>query len=142
MRYWRTSSEIRINSDWNQENKDNKPWHLIIIISFYKHCTIETNNAFHKLQSLCALSTLFKYSVILLTLWHWIIKSGPNFIELLSTKICLAWNFFLDKNRIANQISICCMLLSHWYTAAVCLPWKSSGNSVGIPVFIKGEVSC
>ena len=34
---------------------------------------------------------------------------GQNFIELLSTKICLAWNFFLDKNRITNQISTC------WY---------------------------
>ena len=39
------------------------------------------------------------------------LKPGPNFIELLSTKICLAWNFFLDKNRITNQISICCILL-------------------------------
>ena len=37
--------------------------------------------------------------------------SGPNFIELLNTQICLAWNFFRDKNRITNQISICCMLL-------------------------------
>ena len=36
---------------------------------------------------------------------------GPNFIELLSTKICLAWNIFADKNRITNQISICCILL-------------------------------
>ena len=32
-------------------------------------------------------------------------------MELLSTKICLAWNFFLDKNRITNQISIGCILL-------------------------------
>ena len=36
---------------------------------------------------------------------------GPNFIELLSTSICLAWNFFLDKNRITSQITICCILL-------------------------------
>ena len=28
---------------------------------------------------------------------------GPNFIEPLSTKICLACNFFLNKNRITNQ---------------------------------------
>ena len=27
---------------------------------------------------------------------------GPNFIEPLSTKICLAWNFFHDKNKITN----------------------------------------
>ena len=39
------------------------------------------------------------------------LDSGPNFIELLSTKICLAWHFFLDKNRITNQISICYTLL-------------------------------
>ena len=38
-------------------------------------------------------------------------KPGPNFKELLSTKICLAWNFFLDKNRITNKISICCIFL-------------------------------
>ena len=38
-------------------------------------------------------------------------SKGPNFIELLSTKNCLAWNFFLDKIRITNQISICCILL-------------------------------
>ena len=37
--------------------------------------------------------------------------SGPNFIELLSTKVCLAWHFFLDKNRITNQFSVCCILL-------------------------------
>ena len=36
---------------------------------------------------------------------------GPNFRELLSTKICLAWNFFLHKNRITKQISNCCKLL-------------------------------
>ena len=35
----------------------------------------------------------------------------PNFTELLSTKICLSWNFFLDKNRITNQIHICWILL-------------------------------
>ena len=37
--------------------------------------------------------------------------SGPNFIELLSTKICQAWNFFPDKNRITSQISICYIVL-------------------------------
>ena len=36
---------------------------------------------------------------------------GSIFIELLSTQICLAWNFFLDKNRITNKFSICCILL-------------------------------
>ena len=30
-------------------------------------------------------------------------SSGPNFIGLLSTKNCLAWNFSLDKNRNANS---------------------------------------
>ena len=41
---------------------------------------------------------------------------GPNiraqfYIELLSTTVCLAWHFFLDKNRITNQIFFCCILL-------------------------------
>ena len=30
--------------------------------------------------------------------------TGPNFIELLSTPICLAWNFCLNKNRIIPTI--------------------------------------
>ena len=50
-----------------------------------------------------------------MVIWHCIIMAlcwepGPNFIEVLSTKICLTWNFFLDKNRITNQISIWCIL--------------------------------
>ena len=35
-----------------------------------------------------------------------LLHAGPNFIE-----TCLAWNFFLDKNRITTQNSICCILL-------------------------------
>ena len=31
--------------------------------------------------------------------------SGPNFTRPVSTKICLAWNFDLDRNRITNQIA-------------------------------------
>ena len=38
------------------------------------------------------------------------LEPGPYFTELLSTT-SLARNFFLDKNRIPNQISICCILL-------------------------------
>ena len=34
-----------------------------------------------------------------------------SFIKLLSTKICLARNFFLEKNRSTNQISISCISL-------------------------------
>ena len=40
-----------------------------------------------------------------------LLDAGPNFIELLSRRICLAWNFFLGKNRFTNQIYICCILL-------------------------------
>ena len=77
----------------------------------------------------------------------WLECLGPNFIELLSTQICLAWNFSLDKNRITNQISIGCILLDTgiiesvltlcWYSAVVC--WKSKISCeilVGNPVFI------
>ena len=38
-------------------------------------------------------------------------RSGPIFMELLSTNNFLAWNFFLHKNRITNQISVYCILL-------------------------------
>ena len=60
------------------------------------------------------------------TIWFIdLLKTGPNLIELLSTTICLAWSFFLDNNRITNQISICCILLVTWYSAVVCLSWNS-----------------
>ena len=56
--------------------------------------------------------------LVTIMLWlFWVITnsvqclSRPNLIELLSTKICLAWNYFLDKNRITNQTSIWCILL-------------------------------
>ena len=64
---------------------------------------------------------------------------GPNFIELLSTQMCLAWNFFL---RVTNQISTYCILLVTGYSAVVCLSWKSRGNLLGNLVFIKEEISC
>ena len=38
-------------------------------------------------------------------------RPTPNSIELLSTKICLAWHFFLDKNRVTIPIFICWILL-------------------------------
>ena len=40
-----------------------------------------------------------------------LLPSGPNFIKPESTKICLVWNFFSDKNKITNQILVCCILL-------------------------------
>ena len=48
--------------------------------------------------------------------WCWLVqwvfsRPGPDFIELQSTKSYLAWNFFVNKNRITNEISICCILL-------------------------------
>ena len=60
---------------------------------------------------------------------------GCNFVELLSAKICWAWNFLLDKNRITNPIC-------YWYSAVVCFSWKSHGNLFGNLVFIKEEISC
>ena len=38
------------------------------------------------------------------------LSPGPNFIELLSTEICWACTFFLDKNRNTNKIAIYCIL--------------------------------
>ena len=50
-------------------------------------------------------------------------------IELLSTTICLAQNFYLDKNRITNQISVCCILLN---TDVQRLLFAYPENNVGI----------
>ena len=66
---------------------------------------------------------------------------GPNFIELLSTQICLAWSFFLDKNRITTQIANCCTLLVTGIQTVVCLSWISRGSLAGNPVFIKVKIS-
>ena len=49
------------------------------------------------------------YNVIY-TLYISSLCTGPNFIELLSTKTCLAWNFFLDRNRITSKIHLRCIL--------------------------------
>ena len=65
-----------------------------------------------------------------------------NFIELLSTTICLAWNFFLDKNRITNKTSICCILLVTGIQLMFAESWKSSGIFVGNPVFMEAVMSC
>ena len=65
----------------------------------YWTCLSLTQNDSHKVYSLNLNNNQ--------TVW-W---SRSNFIELLSTKICLAWNFFLDKNRTINKIYICCILL-------------------------------
>ena len=70
------------------------------------------------------------------------VTTGPNFIELLSTKICLAWNFALDKNRKANQISM-------WFSRQANNSWipvrkqhATNGNLVGNSFLIKEEISC
>ena len=59
---------------------------------------------------------------------------GPNFIELLrlSTKICLARHFFLDKNRITNQILMFCIMFVTGIQQLFAYPEN--------PVFIKGEM--
>ena len=63
-------------------------------------------------------------------IWGW---PGPNFLVLLSTKIYLAWNSSLDKNRNAlNQIST-------WFSGQANNSWipvrkqnATNGNFVGI----------
>ena len=66
-----------------------------------------------------------------------LLDAGPDFIELLSTRICLAWNFFLGKNRFTNQISICFILLVTGIQLLI-----AHGNLLGNPVFTKEEISC
>ena len=63
--------------------------------------------------------------------------SGPSFIELLSKQM-IAWSFFLDKNRIINQIF-------KWFSRAEYKSrlntnhkqYPTNGNLVDNPVFIK-----
>ena len=65
---------------------------------------------------------------------------GPNFIELLSTNIFLAWHFQWykqDNHPNFYLLHIAC----YWYSAFVCLSWKSCGNLVGNPIFTKEEMS-
>ena len=92
-------------------------------MKFVFHCTAaEQKREIHnKTGRVNKVNTNYLIKLLLNYGWHWVerylicslswILPGPNFIELLSTKICLAWNFFLDKNRITNHISICCLLL-------------------------------
>ena len=82
------------------------------------------------------------FSAQLPPLWRIWTSPEPNFIELLSTQICLAWSFSLDKNRITNQISIFCILLVilvfSCHLLILKITWKFGWN----PVFIKEEISC
>ena len=71
-----------------------------------------------------------------------VVPTGPIFIELLRTQICLARNFFLDKNRITNQISICCILLVTGIQLWFAYPENHVKNLVDSPAFIKEEISC
>ena len=50
-----------------------------------------------------------------------------NFIELLSTQICLAWNFFLDKNRIPTEfpyVAYCLLLVFNCWLLFLKITWK------------------
>ena len=48
---------------------------------------------------------------------------GINFIALLSTPICLAWNFSLDKNRNANQMST-------WFSGQANTSWIPARSNI------------
>ena len=85
------------------------------LVLFYKFCLclLHWETMGHTAFSLTCRLALLRYrsllhdcQPIIHAVWTW-----PNFIELLSTQIGLAWNFFPDKNMITNQISICCILL-------------------------------
>ena len=76
---------------------------------------------------------------------HWLTfntRPGPNFIELLSTNICLAWNFFPKKIQDYQPNFHLLHPACYWYSALVCWSWKLHGHLVGDPVFVKEEISC
>ena len=60
--------------------------------------------------------------------------------HLLSTQICLAWNYFLDKKKqdYRNKFRLL-HIACYWYSAAVCLSWKSRGNFVGKSCYCQGR---
>ena len=73
----------------------------------------------------CFLSFMFKkIEFVIDRMWSW--SPGPNFIELLSTKICLARNFFLHKKQ-DYRLNLHLFHID-WYSAVVCfflkITWK------------------
>ena len=68
--------------------------------------------------------------------------SGSSFIELLSSQICLAWHFFLDKNVVNNQISTWFSGFGKQQLNTSIKQYVTNGNLVGNPFFIKDEISC
>ena len=66
---------------------------------------------------------------------------GPNFIELLSTQICLAWNFFLDKNRITKQSHVIFRISKQQLNISN-KKYATNGIFVCNPVFIKEDIAC
>ena len=68
---------------------------------------------------------------------------GPNFKELLSTKTCLAWYFFLSKNRITNQMSICCILLVSGIQLYLLFAYPESHKEIWLAIlFLSSEYVC
>ena len=62
-------------------------------------------------------------------------EPGPNFIELLSTKIFLAWNFFLDKTKFPRDFQDKQSTAEYQYQAL----HARNGNFAGNPVFNQGR---
>ena len=69
-------------------------------------------------------------------IYHFVLVK-TNFIQLLSTKICLAWNFFFETKQDYQPNFYLLFIACYWYSAVVCLSWVSHGNLVGSPVFMK-----
>ena len=116
----------------------NKSWN---IYCFYTMVTIKTllfkvlakdlvKKDIHKLLETHNLGVQI---VLNTSICKWQMKQGPNFIKHVSTQICLAWNFFLDKKQDYHPNFICSHIACYWHSAVVCLSWKSHENLVGNP---------
>ena len=66
------------------------------------------------------------------------LQSGTNFIELLSTKICLACYFFLKTGNQPN-FHVIFRISKHHLNTSTNKQYTTNGNSDGNPVFYQGR---
>ena len=128
----------------SQSTQDKYATRVFFFLSLFS-CNFDDqlNQNFHKFVIWCIWRNTPSEST---GLWQLLtVSSAINCLKLrnfnlLTCKKCLAWNLFLNKNKINNQISIFLHIACYWYSAVVCLvSWKSRRNLVGKPVFIKAK---
>ena len=93
----------RICTQLNGRNKKILYFMEIALSNLYKLLMMKKGDTCQNLVQLIYFHNSWIYVEIMTRNVNFLMWPGPNFIEMLSTTICLAWNFFLDKNWITNQ---------------------------------------